>query len=106
MFATRVYRFLLRRRFNVKVSPDECILIVTRSMNDTLYGWSQSLLTLPYGRRRIVGLNRWRNAADYLHLLFEFPVEWIINIDEDCFVFNNERLSGLLAHMQEHGYDF
>ncbi|MBI5093574.1 MAG: hypothetical protein HZB26_14165 [Candidatus Hydrogenedentes bacterium] len=75
-------------------------------MSDVLYERSQSLLTLPFGRRRIVGMNNWRNATDYLYLLFEFDVDWIINVDEDCFVFDNDRILGLLSFMQHNDYDF
>lgn len=106
MLLTHLYRFILHRRFDTRVAPGERILIVTRSISDTLYERSQSLLTLPYPRRRIVGFNHWRNAVDYLHLLFEYPVDWIINIDEDCFVFDNARIDRLLRYMDENGYDY
>jgi hypothetical protein len=103
---TNLYRFLLRRRFDMRISPDDRVLIVTRSINDLLYERSQSLLTLPYARRRFKGLNHWRNATDYLHLLFEFPVDWIINYDEDCFIFDNSRLENLFEYMKNNDYDF
>ncbi len=106
MLLTKLYRYLICRRFDMSVPPGENVLVVTRSINDTLYERSQSLLTLPYSRRRLKGLNHWRNATDYLHLLFGYQVDWIINYDEDCFVFDNARLDGLLAYMQENDYDF
>lgn len=106
MILSHLYRRLLRRRSGIEVNPGAPIIVVTRSMNEKLYGWSQSLLTLPYPRRRITGLNHWRNATDYLHALFEIDVEWLINMDEDCFVINNDRIAGLLAYMQENDYDF
>jgi hypothetical protein len=106
MLATRIYRFLLRRRFKTRVAPHERIVVVTRSMNDTLYVRSQAMLTLPYARRKITGMNHWRHAANYLHVLFEFDVDWVINLDEDCFVFDESKLAGLLAYMQREDFDF
>jgi len=102
---SKLYRYLLRRRFRVRPAGER-VLVLTRSMHETLYARSQSLLTLPYARRAIVGMNHWKNATDYLHLLFEFDADWIINIDEDCFVFDNGRIEGLLKHMQENGFDY
>jgi hypothetical protein len=107
MVLSRFYRFLLRRKFLAGPAVrNERILVVTRSINDTLYSRSQSLLTLPYPRRRITGMNHWIHAREYLHLLFEYDVDWIINVDEDCFVFDNGRIEGLLRHMEEKDYDF
>jgi len=106
MILSRLYRWGLRRRFHTRAFQGEPVLIVTRSINATLYGRSQALLTLPYKRHRIVGLNHWMNARDYLHVLFEHDVKWLMNLDEDCFVFDNARLAGLLQYMQEQDYDF
>ena len=106
MLASKFYRYLLRRRFHIGTGGADRVLVVTRSMNDVLYTRSQALLTLPYPRKRITGLNHWRNATDYLHLLFEYDVDWLINIDEDCFVFDSGRVEGLLRHMQANAYDY
>ena len=106
MFSSRVYRFLLRRRFDTRLAKGERVVIVTRSMSDVLYERSEALQTLPYRRIKITGLNHWRNATDYLHLLFEIDADWVINMDEDCFVFDSGRIEGILAHMRSNGFDF
>lgn len=107
MLFSKIYRYWLRNiLYKFQILNDE-VLIVSRSMNDTLFNMSQQLLTLPYRRLKVTGTRgSQKGAADYLHLLFEFPVKWVINIDEDCFTFDNDKLVQLLDHMKEKNYDF
>lgn len=102
----RLFRYAVRWRYDFSSEPGDQVIMTTRSMNDTLYDWSQALITLPYKRKKLTGLNDWWHARDYRYLIFEFDVDGIINMDEDCFVFDNGRLAGLLAYMRENGYDF
>jgi hypothetical protein len=107
MLLSWVYRKWLRSKAKINLAVGENTIIVSRSMNDKLFKMSQSLIALPYKRFKIINTRTsQRGASDYLHLLFEYPVKWLINIDEDCFVFNNNAIIGLLKHMQENKIDY
>lgn len=107
MFFSKIYRYWLRNFLCKFQILNDDVLIVSRSMNDTLFNMSQQLISLPYQRIKVSGTrSSQKGAADYLHLLFEFPVKWVINIDEDCFTFDNSKLTQLLTYMKENKYDF
>jgi hypothetical protein len=84
------------------------IAIATRSMNETLYAASGELLPhrgpLPAGldipRVRLTGTD----GLDYFRRLAEIDADWVINIDEDAFVLDPQRLWGLLEAMEHGGY--
>lgn len=44
-------------------------------------------------------------AEGYLYSLFYLPHDWVINVDEDAFIFDKEKLFGLLQFMKENDYD-
>jgi hypothetical protein len=93
-------------KYTTQISAQDRAVIATRSMNDGLYELSQSLITLPFKRVRMTGFNRTYHSVEYLYAILNFDVEWIINMDEDCFVFDNDRLIGIVRFMKENGYDF
>jgi hypothetical protein len=95
-----------RRRFDFSLPPGERVVLTTRSVHPRLYERSQSLITLPYPRHRMTGLNQWYNARDYLYLIFEHDADWVINVDEDCYVFDNGVFQGLVEYMQRGEYDY
>lgn len=70
------------------------IKIYTRSMNSKLYSLSQQFLEAPYPRERLT----YTSAEGYLHELVQDPeADWVINIDEDAFVTDNQALIELLT---------
>ncbi|GHT75973.1 hypothetical protein FACS189413_00490 [Bacteroidia bacterium] len=73
---------------------DYKIEIVTRSMNRKLYHLSQSTIQLPFKRIRLTNTT----AESYLYQLLKRDVDYVINIDEDAFIYNNERLLALLNY--------
>jgi hypothetical protein len=67
-----------------------------------LYQQAMELITLPYPKFKITGTA----SNDYFIRLFLSECDWIINIDEDCFVIDNEEIQSLLDYMIEEDYDF
>jgi hypothetical protein len=68
--------------------------VVTRSINHSLYRLSQSTIDLPFKSVRLQDTS----ANGYLYELLNMDLDYIINIDEDAFVFNNQRLLQLLEY--------
>jgi hypothetical protein len=77
---------------------------VTRSMNDELYEMMLSLC--PNHWRFVRVLNS--TATGYLDYLFtaEFGTKWVLNLDEDCFLFDPNEVIKLLKFMESDNYDY
>lgn len=73
---------------------DYKIEIVTRSMNRKLYALSQATIPLPFPRVRLKNTT----AHGYLYQLLRRDADYIINIDEDAFVYNHSALLDLLTY--------
>lgn len=83
------------------------ICFVTRSMNNELYGKMKSLLKNEFDFIRNTSCHGDRGGANYLYdLILKNSYDWIINIDEDFFTFNETAIFSLLDHMIEHNYDY
>lgn len=73
----------------------------TRSMDAFLWYQSQALLTLPYPRVRVTD----SDALGYLlTAIADEDADYVVNIDEDAFVFDNDALQELLNHVIDYGY--
>lgn len=77
------------------------VVIVTRSMNPKMYEASQKTITLPYKRVRLLNTS----AVGYLRKMLRVKADYIINIDEDAFVTDHERLVGLLNYCIDNNID-
>ena len=75
------------------------IVYTCRSCNPLLFDKSQECLgetLIPY-----VGYT----ADGYIESILKIPnADWVVNIDEDAFVLDKERLLGLVSYMQTNGY--
>jgi hypothetical protein len=80
---------------------DYKIEIATRSMNRKLYHLSQATLNLPFKRVRLKNTT----ADGYLYQLLKRDVDYVINIDEDAFVCDNDRLMELLKYCIDNHID-
>lgn len=77
------------------------IEIYTRSMNWKLYQLSQNTITLPYKRNRC----RFTTADGYFYdRVLKSKADYIVNIDEDAFVTDNDRLQNLLEFCIKNDY--
>jgi hypothetical protein len=82
---------------------EDSVLIVTRAMTPALCALQQSFLDVPYEHRLLFNHTGRSGALTYFFQLCQLNADWIVNIDEDAFVFDNERLMRLLAFMKEEG---
>lgn len=60
----------------------------TRSMNDEYFGLMRSLLPEDLEHERCQQFHEWWQAKDYVHHVLQSDADIVINIDEDCFVYN------------------
>lgn len=70
-------------------------------MNDELFELSGEFLGLPFERAKLTGTT----AEDYFFQLTEIDADWVINVDEDVFLIDPQRVLELLSYMQRNGYD-
>lgn len=70
------------------------ICICTRSMNISLYKKSMSSISLPYKRYRFL----FTTADGYLYDLLKLDYDYVVNIDEDAFVIDNDALFDLIIY--------
>ena len=80
---------------------DKTIQIYTRSMNPKLYHRAMFLCDLPYEKKRLLNTT----AGGYLVQLLQADAEWVLNIDEDAFVFDKEALNDLVDYCIDNGYE-
>ncbi|MCL1868555.1 MAG: hypothetical protein FWF72_06410 [Paludibacter sp.] len=84
---------------NINLS-DYKIIIFTRSMNAKLFELSSDSISLPFKHIRMKNTT----ALGYFYDLLKYDVDYAINIDEDAFVFDNERLLLLLKYCISNNY--
>jgi len=77
------------------------IKIYTRSMNEALYNRSMFFIDLPYPKVRLIDTT----ADGYLYsLVKDTDADIIINIDEDAFVFDIDKLKNLIDYVIENNF--
>ena len=77
------------------------IKIYTRSMNPALYERSMFFMDLPYPKVRLTNTT----ADGYLlQMIQDEEADIIINIDEDAFIYDIEKLKVLLKYVIDNGY--
>jgi hypothetical protein len=77
------------------------IKIYTRSMNPALYKRAMFFMDLPYPKVRLTGTT----ADGYFYKMLEdTEADWVINIDEDAFVFDLDKLKNLINYVIENDY--
>jgi hypothetical protein len=78
------------------------IQICTRSINEHLFNKAMGLITLPYQKYRLTGTTN----DNYLVRVFLSDCDWLINVDEDCYIIDNMAVQDLLDYMVENDYDY
>jgi hypothetical protein len=77
------------------------IVIYTRSMNYDLYRLSSSSVSLPYKRKRCA----FTSADGYLYdHIVKSNADILINLDEDAFIIDNEKLKKLIEFVIDNEY--
>lgn len=80
------------------------IAITTRSCNDMLYSRMESFLPPNIPRIRYMGMNHWSDALTYLEKILQLDYDYVINIDEDCFVIDWTTIDRIIQFMAQDGY--
>ncbi len=77
------------------------IEIATRSISDELYEISGVFIEkLKLKRHRLLDTE----ADDYFYRLLDLDCDFVVNLDEDCFVSNPSRIIDLVLYMNDNGY--
>ncbi len=75
------------------------VIIATRSRNAELYAKASAFWPAEIQRERITGMDTYQDALNYLHRILQLDADLVVNIDEDCFVFDwsvvDEMLKGV-----------
>lgn len=79
------------------------MVIATRGYTDELYRKNIELLAgqTYVGCWRIVGLDGPNDSAEYLHKILQLDDGWVINIDEDCFIYDWSKVWDIIAFMNK-----
>jgi len=78
------------------------ISIAIRAMNNDLVSKSLSFLNNIDGQRRILFNS---NSGDYVQEILYNPIsDWVINLDEDCFIYDPDKLLNLIDYMDKNNY--
>lgn len=79
------------------------VIAVTRYNNEELFQMMQSLVPIPV--QKIEGFNDWIGAVKYLEHILSIPdVDFIVNIDLDCFVVDWSQVESIIEVMDELGF--
>jgi GT2 family glycosyltransferase/2-polyprenyl-3-methyl-5-hydroxy-6-metoxy-1,4-benzoquinol methylase/tetratricopeptide (TPR) repeat protein len=97
-----VYQFLVvaRPHYPLSQRASNRIVLATRNGNEDLFELSDEF-TQSIGVRRLAITTK--DPNEYLLSLFDVDAEWVVNIDEDAFLWQPERLEQLIRHMAENG---
>jgi len=82
------------------------MIIVSRSENKILHTKSKEINSSNIERVRGKFGGGQDAALKYLLNLFNFNDDWVINIDDDAFVFDSQRILNLIEFMHENNYDY
>jgi len=82
------------------------IAIATRSRSDELYELASSFWPAEIPRHRVTGMNHWMDAAHYLHHILNIDADYVVNCDEDCFVFDWSTVNTVVQMMDVYQYGY
>jgi len=78
------------------------IKIVTRTYGGELHEQCKKFINLPY---EIIPFKGTGNG-EYVENILKIDADFIINIDEDCFIYDNQEIINLLQYMVDNNYDY
>ena len=82
------------------------IVIVTRSRNEELYAMASEFWPEHIERVKIQGMNNYKDALWYLVEALQIEADYIINCDEDCFIFDWSEVEDIITKMETEGIDY
>jgi len=81
---------------------ENIVKIVTRTYGAKLHEYCKAFIDLPYEIIPVKGVGN----DQYIKKILSLDVDFIINIDEDCFVYDNYEILNLLQYMIDNNYDY
>lgn len=85
---------------------DKTIQVFTRSSINELYDMAMSFIPEHIEKIRCDQFGKWWEASDYLHHIINEGIEWVVNIDDDCFVTDWGEVENTIEMMAIDGYDY
>lgn len=80
------------------------MIVYTRSLSSELYGKMKEFIPDDIHCVQVPGFNRSEDCSNYLHyIITNSPDEWVINVDEDCFIYNWQGVLDLIETMKNSG---
>lgn len=76
------------------------IKVFTRSLNKEYYDLMRGLIPPEIECERCTQFNEWWHAKDYIDYILHDDADFIINVDDDCFIYDWERILGMVEIMQ------
>lgn len=77
------------------------MIVTTRSRSLELYNLSGEFI--PVQRKRYTNYNHYKDALTYLLDILNEPTDYVVNIDEDCFVYDFEKVYSIIEVMKSTG---
>jgi hypothetical protein len=85
------------------MEQNDKVIAVTRYNNEELFHMMQSLVPIPV--QKIEGFDDWIGAVKYLEHILSIPdVDFIVNIDLDCFITDWSQVESIIEEMDELGF--
>jgi hypothetical protein len=78
--------------------------IVTRSQNEKLYKIAKSFLSSENEFIQCKQFKGFEGAVNYLKWIFETQSGWVVNVDEDCFIINENLIDVCINQMKRNGW--
>lgn len=78
------------------------VAVITRSAHEELYAKAQQFFDPAWKKYRAVGTD----AYGYVVQALELEHDWVVNIDEDCFLYDYRRVSTLIDYMEAEGFHY
>lgn len=78
--------------------------VFTRSNNDELFQMMNEFIHPSWEVRKCDWFNHWTDAESYLHFIIQQGSRFIMNVDNDCFVYDLVSTLHLRNYMEVNGY--
>lgn len=82
------------------------MIITTRGLNGELYNRMVEFLPDMVLKYRLCGMDGDNGSIDYLHSILQTDEEWVVNIDEDCFVYDWDMIEQIIIHMRRNNLHY
>ena len=82
------------------------MIVVTRSVTPDLYSMMSGLIPSEIRKRKYKGFDRSEDCLYYLIEILKDNREWIVNVDDDCFIHDWSVVEDLILYMKDNDFDY